>query len=77
MSAADRERDMLARAEHLIREASLSPAEAAAALGITEASLRTAIARGSLPVERLLPDHHRITRVRRSVVADRKDDTKC
>lgn len=62
---------MIAEAEALIRAASLSPAEAAAELGISEASLRTAIARGLPTVSILRPDH-RLTRILRSEVAERK-----
>ncbi|MGC3023347.1 hypothetical protein [Brevibacterium sp. FAM 24630] len=66
------ERGLLTHGETLIRTASLSIPEAAAELGITEASLRTAIARGAIPAAHLLTPEHRVLRILRSHVAVRK-----
>lgn len=62
------ERGLLTQAEVLIRTASMSPAEAAVALGLTEASLRTAIARGSIPAAHILVPDHRVVRILRSTI---------
>lgn len=62
------ERGLLTQAEVLIHTASMSPAEAAVALGLTEASLRTAIARGSIPAAHILVPDHRVVRILRSTV---------
>lgn len=62
------DRGLLTQAEVLIRTASMSPAEAAVALGLTEASLRTAIARGSIPAAHILVPDHRVVRILRSTV---------
>ncbi|MDN5898769.1 MAG: helix-turn-helix domain-containing protein [Brachybacterium sp.] len=66
------ERGLLTRGETLIRTASMSIPEAAAELGITEASLRTAIARGSIPAAHILVPDRRVLRILRSHVAARK-----
>lgn len=62
------DRGLLTQAEVLIRTASMSPTEAAVALGLTEASLRTAIARGSIPAAHILVPDHRVVRILRSTI---------
>lgn len=66
------ERGLLTQAETLIRTASMSVPEAADSLGMTEASLRTAIARGSIPAAHILVSDHRVLRILRSTVARKK-----
>ncbi|SMX75758.1 helix-turn-helix domain-containing protein [Brevibacterium linens] len=66
---------LLAQAETLIRTATLSVPEAADALGLTEASLRTAIARGSIPAAHILVPDHRVLRILRSTVERKKEQS--
>lgn len=66
------ERVLLAQAETLIRTASMSVPEAADSLGMTEASLRTAIARGAIPAAHILIPDHRVLRILRSTVERKK-----